>query len=169
MDNQTNWVVVGRFGRPYGIKGFVRVHSFTDPRDNILSYKDWHIFINKQWQPIQLLEIKPQIKGIIALVKGYAECDLVVALTNVDIAISHDQLAKLLPGEFYWQQLIGLNVINKTGDVFGKVTDVMPTGSNDVLVVEGEKRHLIPYLPGEFVLDISIEKQCIIVDWDLDF
>lgn len=169
MNNPSNWVVIGRFGRPHGIKGFVTVHSFTDPRDNILRYTDWHAFINNLWQPIKLLSVETHSKAIIALVEGYPEREQVTRLTNIEIAVQQEQLAELEPGEYYWHQLIGMNVINQKGESFGKVIEIMPTGANDVLVVQGEKKHLIPYLPGQFVIDINNNQQVITVDWDMDF
>jgi 16S rRNA processing protein RimM len=169
VSNQDNWIVVGRFGRPHGIKGFVTVHSFTEPRDNILRYTNWHISVNNQWQPIKLLCAEVQNKSIIAQIEGYPERETVARLTNIEIAVQKEQLEELQPGEYYWHQLIGMKVITTQGDVLGKVAELLPTGSNDVLVVEGEKRHLIPYLPGKFILDINDNQQLITVDWDVDF
>lgn len=169
MNNQASWVVIGRFGRPHGIKGFVTVHSFTEPRDNILRYTDWHVFLNNQWQPVKLLCVETHSKNIIAQVEGYPERELVTRLTNAEIAVGQDQLADLSPGEYYWHQLMGMNVINQKGEPFGTVIEIMPTGANDVLVVQGEKRHLIPYLPGQFIIDINDSQRVITVDWDLDF
>ena len=169
MSNQENWIVVGRFGRPHGIKGFVTVHSFTEPRDNILRYEDWHAFINHKWQPIKLLNAEVQTKSIIAQIEGYPERETVAHLTNVEIAVQQAQLEELDSGEYYWHQLIGMNVVNSKGESFGKVTEIIPTGSNDVLLVQGEKRHLIPYLPSQFILDVNLSQQLITVDWDLDF
>ena len=169
MNNQANWVVLGRFGRPHGIKGFVTVHSFTEPRDNILRYTDWHAFLNNQWQPVKLLCIEVHNKTIIAQIEGYPDRELVSRLTNIEIAVQKEQLAELEPGEYYWHQLVGMKVINQQGIPFGVVTEVMPTGSNDVLVVQGEKRHLIPYLPGQFIMDINDTEKVITVDWDVDF
>ncbi|HRD68942.1 MAG: ribosome maturation factor RimM [Legionella sp.] len=169
MNNQANWVVIGRFGRPHGIKGFVTVHSFTEPRDNILRYTDWHAFINNQWQPVKALCVEIHNKAIVAQIDGYPERELASRLTNIEIAVNKEQLAQLEPGEYYWHQLIGMQVVNEKGDVFGQVTEVMPTGANDVLVVEGEKRYLIPYLPDQFILNINDSERIITVDWDLDF
>lgn len=169
MNTQDSWIVVGRFGRPHGIKGFVSVHSFTEPRDNILRYTDWHAFINHNWQPIKLLRIEVQSKSIVALVEGYPDREIAAHLTNIDIAVQRAQLEELDSGEYYWHQLIGMDVVNSKGDPFGKVIEIIPTGSNDVLVVQGEKRHLIPYLPGQFILDINSQQKLITVDWDLDF
>lgn len=169
MNNQSNWVVVGRFGRPHGIKGFVTVHSFTEPRDNILRYTDWHVFLNNAWHPLKLLAVEAQNKAIIALIEGYPDRELVTRLTNAEIAVDRKQLVALKPGEYYWHQLVGMKVINQKGETFGHVTEILPTGANDVLVVQGERKHLIPYLPDQFILNIDPDQQIITVDWDLDF
>ncbi|MGL5743181.1 MAG: ribosome maturation factor RimM [Legionella sp.] len=169
MNNQENWIVIARFGRPHGVKGFVTVHSFTEPRDNVLKYAVWHAFINNKWEPIKLVRAEVQNKSIIVQIEGYPEREMAGRLTNIEIAISKEQLEELKPGEYYWHQLIGMNVINQQGQPFGKITEIIPTGANDVLVVEGDKKHLIPYLPGQFILDIDTNQQTITVDWDLDF
>ena len=166
---QDEWVIVGRFGRPHGIKGFVSVYSFTEPSDNILSYSDWHVSLNHSWQPIKILSVQIHNKTIVAQIEGYPERESVALLTNVEIAIRKEQLASLAPDEYYWHQLIGMKVINQQAQEFGLIIEIMPTGSNDVLVVQGEKRHLIPYLPGQFIIEINDKSQTMIVDWDMDF
>lgn len=169
MDNSTDWLVVGRFGRTHGIKGFITVHSFTDPRDNILHYTDWHVYLAKQWQPLKIVRLEVNDKSILAQIEGYREREQVASLTNAEIAVSRTQLPTLQPGEYYWHELIGMQVVNQQGQPFGKVIEIMPTGANDVLVVEGEKRYLIPYLPGQFVKEINASQRIITVDWDMDF
>lgn len=115
------------------------------------------------------MALESQHKAIIALVEGFQDRELATELTNAEIAVEADQLAELTPGEYYWFELVGMRVVNAQGFSFGKVTEMMATGSNDVLVVEGEKKYLIPYLPGKFVLDVNKDQQVITVDWDPDF
>lgn len=169
MNKSPDWVVIGRFGRTHGIKGNIIVHSFTEPHDNIKQYAPWFAFINRQWQPIKLIHIDVKAKHIIAQVEGYETLEQVAALTNVDIAIERERLAALPADEYYWHELIGMKVVNKAGENFGEVSAILPTGSNDVLVVQGEKRHLIPYLLEQFVVEIDRDKRLITVDWDIDF
>jgi len=169
VDNDLAWLVVGRFGRPHGIKGFITVHSFTEPRDNILQYTNWHAVLKQQRQPLDLLQIETNDKGILVQVAGYPEREQVANLTNLDIAVSAVQLPSLQPGDYYWHELIGMEVISAQGSTLGKVIEILSTGSNDVLVIEGIKRHLIPYLPGRFVLEVNKEQKLIKVDWDMDF
>lgn len=169
MDKNRDWVIVGRFGRPHGIKGFVKVLSFTEPADNILQYHDWHANIKNQWQPLKILQVEVNDKFILVQVEGYQEREQAAYLTNVDIAVKHEQLPELQAGEYYWHQLIGMQVVNQEGIDYGQVVEVFATGSNDVLVVMGDKRRLIPYLPGQVVLDVNDTKRVITVDWDMDF
>ena len=169
MSNDSDWVVVGRFGRPHGIKGFITVVSFTDPRENIMQYNGWHIHINNQWQPLELQHLEMNNKFILTQVAGYPEREDIARLTNKDIAIKREQLPVLAQGEYYWHELIGMTVQNPEGAILGTVTDIMSTGANDVLVLMGEKRHLIPYLPGRSVINVDNSQRVITVDWDLDF
>jgi 16S rRNA processing protein RimM len=160
------WVVIGKFGRPNGIKGCITVISCTKPRENVLQYTDWHININQQWQPVTLLNSEITHKSILTYVDGYADREQVAALTNVEIGVLRSQLSALPANEFYWHQLIGMKVLTVTGEELGLVDQILPTGSNDVLVVQGEKRCLIPYLLGDVVREVRLDQNEIIVDWE---
>lgn len=167
--NHSDWVVVGRFGRVHGIQGYISVISFTEPRDNLLDYRHWHIDKKNQWQPITIQQPLCQAKAILVRVDGYADRETVAQLTNCDIAVPRDELPALAPNEYYWHELIGMQVIDTAQKTLGTVSEIMATGSNDVLVVVGDKRHLIPYLLDTVVLNIDDVKQQITVDWDPDF
>ncbi len=127
------------------------------------------MFINKQWQPVEILKVEIHNKSIIALISGYEQRETALLLTNAEIAISRDQLPEPAPGEYYWHDLIDLLVIDKNNQTLGKVVDIMPTGANDVLVVMGDKKHLIPYLPEKVIKQVDLDKKQIQVDWDVDF
>lgn len=169
VDKNADWVILGQFGRTHGIKGFITVHSFTDPRENILRYEEWFMLLNNQWQPLALSQIEVNDKHILVKVEGYDEREQVARLTNNEIGVPGEQLPTLANGEYYWHQLIGMHVINQMGDVFGYVQEIIPTGSNDVLVIEGDRRYLIPYLPGRYVLSVDPVQRQIVVDWDKAF
>jgi 16S rRNA processing protein RimM len=164
-----DWVIVGRFGRPHGIKGFIRVLSFTDPHENLLSFPTWYIQQNQTWTPVLRLNTELSHKTIVTQIKGFVEREDVSALTNCDIAIPGTELPVLEPDEYYWHELEGMHVVHKDGHPLGVVRELMMTGSNDVLVVEGERRHLIPYLLDDVVLQVDRIKRIITVNWDVDF
>lgn len=160
---------MGRFCRPHGIKGFVRVLSFTDPRETILDYPRWFVKVNSTWEPIKRLDVEVNHHHVLVRVEHYATRELASHLTNMDIAVLSDECPKLDTGEYYWHDLMGMQVVHVDGVEMGIVDDMMATGSNDVMVVTGEKRRLIPYLPNDVVRHVDLVARKIIVDWDLDF
>lgn len=169
MNKNDDWVILGQFGRAHGIKGFITVHSFTEPRENILRYDEWYVHLNNQWQMLALLQIEVNDKHILVKVDGYNEREQIAALTNVEIGVPGKELPELEEGEYYWHQLIGMQVINQSGEDFGLVQEIIPTGANDVLAVQGDRRYLIPYLPGRYVIKVDPVQRQIVVDWDKDF
>lgn len=163
------WVVVGKFGRPQGIKGFIRVNSFTEPRDNLLDYPNWFIQDGAEWKKIERVEEQATPQYIATKFKKYATREDVAVLTNMLIAIPKADLPKLEPDTFYWHELKGMRVIHESGQPMGVVDSIFATGSNDVLVVMGDKKRLIPYLLDDVIQEINIEAGEITVRWDLDF
>ena len=160
-------MIVGRFGRPHGIKGMVVVQSFTDPIDNILHYKPWHRFINGKWTPLVLESINLSGKQFVVQIQGYTDRDQAAELTHATIGIPREMLPCLPQQEYYWHDLIGMRVFNREGVDFGTVKSILPTASNDVLVVENEqKTRLLPFILGQYVDEVDIKTQAIKVDWD---
>lgn len=161
-------IILGKFGQSYGIKGWLRVHSATSPPDNILRYIPWQIEHQGSWRVVEVTGSKLQGKHI--LVK-LAECDTpeqAKNFTNDPIAIEHNQLPALPPGEYYWSDLIGLRVFNQQGVDFGIVDSLFETGSNDVLIITGNRRRLLPYTTA-VIQHIDLTHRQILVDWDADF
>ena len=149
-------VVVGKVGKTYGVKGWLKIHSFTDPASNILNYKDWLITLDHQWQTINLEAVKQHGTAIIA---KFTDCDtpeIARRYTNHEIAIYRSEFPELEAEEYYWADLIGLTVIDETGTELGIVTDIMATGSNDILIVKGKKHHFIPYIQKDFICKIDL-------------
>jgi 16S rRNA processing protein RimM len=160
---------VGRIGRAHGVQGWVNVISFTEPKENILSYSPWQLRWQNNWKTISVESSRILADSIIVKLSGCNDRDLAKAYTDCDIAIGPEQRLPLNVGEYYWTDLIGLTVINQDGVTLGQVMDLMETGSNDVLIVKGKKEHLIPYLPKDFVVDIDLNTKIIQVIWDPDF
>lgn len=168
MNTADSLIIVAKFGRPHGIKGQVKVVSFTDPPENVLTYQPWCIKIKQQWQPIQIIRAEQHQQYVLAQIEGYPEREQVALLTNLEIAVPIEQLPALQPGEYYWHQLIGMQVMNQERHILGQVTEIIPTGANDVLVVAGKKRCLIPYIQTRYILSVDAENKMIQVDWDQD-
>ena len=172
-------LIVGRISGVYGVKGWVKIHSDTEPRDGITEYNPWYIQQGSpargDWREIRVEAGRRQAKTVIAKLEGVDDRDAAMQLTGARIAIRADQLQTLENGEYYWRDLIGLRVINQQGIDLGTVQRLMETGSNDVLVVgSGEggansRERLVPWTPGQAVLEVDRELGRILVDWDADF
>ena len=162
-------ITIGRFGAPYGVKGWVKVHSFTDPIDNIFTYQPWLAKLGKKWQEIKLTDFRKHNKGLIVAIAGCDNRDTTVLYRNATIAVKRAQLPSLNTGEYYWTDLKDLMVHTVTGDELGKVNYIFATGANDVLVVKGKREYLIPYLQDSVIKTIDLQSGKIIVDWDANF
>ena len=172
---QQEWVPVGKVSGLFGVKGWVKIFSNTQPRENILTYSPWFLKRDGQWQEFKLLSGKPHGKGVIAQLSGCTDRDIAAELVGSEIAIKREQLPQPESGEYYWNDLKGLNVINLEGFELGKIVSMMETGANDVMVVheatnKGKKRErLIPFLTAEVVHEVNLEQGFMTVDWDPDF
>lgn len=164
-----DWVVVGRIEGAYGIKGWVRVRSFTDPDDNISDYLPWQLRLPQGEREYERLEMRRHGKGFVARLAGVEDRDAAAALGGVEIEVPRDCLAPAGEGEYYWSDLLGLAVTTVTGQPLGQVERMMQTGANDVMVVTGERRRLIPFVQGSVVRDVDLDAGEIRVDWDPDF
>ncbi len=161
-------VTLGKIVGVFGVKGWVKVFSETRPREQIFKYTPWLLVLNGDEFEVEVLEGRQQGKGLIASLKGYTDCEDARRLIGSEILVSQESLPKTGKNEYYWSQLTGLNVVNLQGIELGKVVNLFETGANDVLVVKGEKERLIPFT--EFaVIDVDIDSNNIVVDWDEDF
>ena len=170
-----DYVVLGKISSVYGIKGWVKVYSYTDPMDRILEYGNWTL---RQGERLTLVEIdkgRSHGKGMVAHIKGVDDRDVAKQYSGAEIVVPRDRLPELDEGEYYWYELEGLTVITTDEVVLGKVDYMMSAGaSNDVLVVKGDadsvdrKERLIPYVD-QFIQDVSLEANRIVVDWDPEF
>lgn len=163
-------IIVGRFGAPYGVKGWIKVHSFTVPISNLIDYQPWHIADQKgAWQSLSLTNVRTYNKGIVAKIEQCDDRDAAIIYRNCDIAIPRDQLPAADENEFYWTDLEGLTVKTLDGTTLGSIKQLFATGANDVMVVKGEKEHLIPFVLERFVIAVDQENNVITVDWDPEF
>lgn len=169
-------IIVGKFGAPYGIRGWIKIFSFTEDSDRIFDYKPLWIKKGEQWQEIQIESFKQHHQDKVVKLKGVDDRDQSQLFTNFEIYVDESLLPSLGEDDFYWKDLIGCSVVNSNGYNFGHVTELMETGSNDVLVVKanlndafGQKERLIPFIQNDFILSVDLIKREIKVDWDPAF
>ena len=168
MSNQ-NLINVGKISGVFGLKGWLKVFSYTEPRDNILSYKRWLLKKGGQTKSIKVIGGQIQGKAVVAQVDGVVDRDQAQDLMGWEVYISHGQLPPPAKGEYYWADLIGLDVENLEGIRLGKVDSLLQTGANDILVVKGDRERALPFLQGQTVKSIDLVAGKMIVDWDPDF
>ena len=169
-------VTLGKVGAVYGIKGWLKIHSFTDDHEAILDYFPWSLKLGNKIQSVDITDWRKHNNGLVVKVAGIDDRDIAQKLVGSEIFVSEEALSDLPEGEFYWRDLIGMAVVTDKGYDLGQVSDIMETGANDVLVVKanlkdgfGKKERLIPYLMDQVILSISAEDKQICVDWDPGF
>lgn len=181
--SDTKQVIVGEITGVSGVKGWVKVFSHTEPRINIVKYNPWLIAKGKvssklEWKSVKLLNGRSQGKTIVAQIEGVTDRDQALAMIGTQIAIDSTQLKTLSANDFYWRDLEGLDVFDTKGQALGKVSHLIETGANDVLVVsltpekaKGQKikEMMIPYLMDKVVKKVDLEANRLEVDWDDEY
>lgn len=161
-------IALGKIVGVFGIKGWVKVFSETRPREQIFKYSPWILELNGSVIEAELVEGKLQGKGLIASLKGITDCDQAKQLNGAVITVPEQALPATGKDEYYWSQLVGLNVVNLQGINLGRVKSLFETGANDVMIVKGDEEHLIPFTRYA-VIDVDLDSGMITVDWDEDF
>lgn len=151
-----NWVIVGRIGKPFGIKGFSFIDAYTDSQTHLLDLMPWWDY-HDPTNPKELLvhAIRAHNKRLIGRIDGCQGPDDAKCYTNHTLAIARSQLPPLQEG-YYWHDLIGIHVIDEQGEHIGHLSDIFNTGSNDVWVIKnGQKTYSLAYT-SEAVLAIDL-------------
>lgn len=161
-------VQFGRISGLFGIQGWVKVFSHARPREAIIGYSPWLVKLGGEWREVKVEEGRAQGKGVVAKLAGYDDRDQAIQLVGAEIAIRLSQLPSLKPGEYYWAQLVGLEVVNLAGQRFGKVDHLFDTGANDVMVVRNGQERWLP-ATAKVIREVDLEAGVIRVDWDADF
>jgi 16S rRNA processing protein RimM len=162
-------LVMGRIASPFGVRGWLRVTAFTALADNLLDFSPWHLKLKGQWQAVEPLAGRHHGKGLVVQLKACHDRDAAAALTGTDIGVYRSQLPPADKDEYYWSDLIGMQVVTRGDQVLGVVDHLLETGANDVIVVKGEHEYLVPYIKEQVVKSVDLESRVIRVDWDPDF
>lgn len=172
-------VVIGRLTSSYGVHGWIKVHSFTEPMDNFLGYRDFFIQRQGRWEPLLVEDGKVHGKGLVVKLRGVDSPEQARLYSGAEVAVDAVELPALEPDEFYWHQLEGLRVIAEHDGnapvLLGRVDHLLETGANDVLVVQpcegsiDQRERLLPYLPDDVVRTVDLEAGSLLVDWDPEF
>ncbi|ACJ30449.1 MULTISPECIES: ribosome maturation factor RimM [Shewanella] len=176
MSSKQEPVVLGKLGSSHGIKGWLKITTYTDSVEGIFDYSPWLLKEQGEWREVKVLQWRMQGKAVVACLEGVETRDQAQALTNCEIAVTPEQMEVLPEDEFYWRDLIGCEVVNTKGYNMGKVQEIVETGSNDVLLVKanakdgfGKAERMIPFVTEQFIQKVDLTAKQILVDWDPDF
>ena len=167
-------IVLGKITSVHGVRGEVKIYSFTDPIDNLLGYPAWTLKRDGEVKQVELVSGRLQGKILVAKLKGLDDREVARTFAGFDICVPRALLPDLDDGEYYWHQLEGLKVIDLQGQVLGRLDHLLETGSNDVMVVKpcpgslDDRERLLPYTE-QCVQKVDLAAGEMRVDWDADF
>ncbi|MEE4638696.1 MAG: ribosome maturation factor RimM [Wenzhouxiangella sp.] len=162
-------VVVGRILGAWGVQGWVQVYSWTDPPDALFDYQPW--YLGSADQPTSLSDWRRSGQRLLARLPGVESPEAAAALAQVPILVSRVRLPEPPAGQYYWHDLIDLEVVNLQGHRWGTITKILPTGAHDVLQIlsQDERTVLIPFVADRFVREVDLEAGRVLVDWPEDW
>jgi len=183
---QPQYIIIGAITGVHGVKGWVKIRSWTRPTENIVNHQPWLLtrdrvgfagstasrdgdYSEPDLQAVELQQTRSHADRIMVKLAGCDSREQAELLVGKLILVERKQLPTSADNEYYWSDLIGLTVHNLTGNHFGEVTGLLETGANDVLVVQGDRERLLPFVQGQVVLKVDQELNTILVDWDEDF
>lgn len=176
MSNASDTLIIGKIGAPYGVKGWVKITTYTDEVTGVFDYSPWLLGPEGQLKTAEVDQWRTHNKGVVAKLIGVDDRDQAEAIKNLEISIKADQLPELADDDFYWRDLVGMKVVTEQGYNLGTVKEMFETGSNDVMLVKanindafGQKERMIPYLFDDVIKQVDKAENTIKVDWDPAF
>ena len=162
----TDVVVLGEISGVFGVKGWIKIRSYTRPEDQILAYREILVGNENEWSSFKVSEVSGRNKSLRISLDSILSRDVAEQLVGKKIAVERKSLKNVQKGEYSWLDLIGLKVFNLNGQDLGVIGTLHENGANDVLEVRGDKVSLIPYVPDVYVKSVDLTNQKMIVDWD---
>lgn len=159
---------MGRISAPFGVKGWVKVQPDTAETGNLLAYKTWWVGRDGEWRETAVAEARVQGRAVVARLEGCDGRDAAAGLRGRSVAVPREALPRTKGGEYYWSDLISLAVVNGEARELGRITGILQTGANDVLVVAGERERLIPFI-AQVIRDVDLASGVVRVDWGADY
>jgi 16S rRNA processing protein RimM len=162
-------VTLGRISGVFGVKGWIKVQSYTEPRDNIVGFGTWTLRRRGADTPVEVEAGRSHGTQVVAKLQGIDDRDRAREWVGADIVVDRERLPACEEGEYYWMDLEGLEVRTLDGRVLGTVHHLLATGSHDVLVLAGPPERLIPYVPGRVIREVDLAAGFIVADWLPDY
>jgi 16S rRNA processing protein RimM len=161
-------VVLGRIRGAFGVRGWVKVQSYTNPPANILKYPIWQVGRAGAWEALELEEGRVTAKGVLAKLASIDTPEEARLRIGTEIAVPRGELPPTEPGEYYWHDLEGLEAVSKSGQPLGRVDHFRSVPAGTVIVVTGEREHWVPFVK-ERIVQVELEAGRIVLDWEPDW
>ena len=159
---------MGRISAPFGVRGWVKVQPNTAAAQNLLAYKTWWVEDGGEWRDCSVAQAKVHGRTVVAKLDGCEDRDAAIALRGKLVAVPRAELPGTRSGEYYWADLMGLAVVNESAQALGRISGILQTGANDVLVVTGERERLIPFIAA-VIRDVDLGAGVVRVEWGADY
>jgi 16S rRNA processing protein RimM len=166
-DGGQRWVVLGRVGAPFGVQGWIKVQSYTDPPEGILSYVPWELGRDGSLGARLVKDWKVAGRQLAVRLDGVDTREAASALTGAEVLVDRSALPPTAPGEYYWDDLVGLEAINREGTPLGRVAGILDLPAHPVLVLRGERERLVP-LVRERLVEVDLGTGRLTLDWHPD-
>lgn len=159
---------MGRVSAPHGIKGWIKVQPFTEDIDGLLGYPEWWLGTDGAWVQCRVAEVAVHGAAVLARLEGCSDRKEAMGFKGAQVGIPRDRLPPSREGEYYWSDLLGMDVFNGRGEQLGRVVKLLETGANQVLVLGGERETLIPFIEN-VIVSVDLANKRIVADWSLDY
>jgi len=163
------WVTLGRVSGVFGVKGWIKVESYTEPRGNIVAFGRWILRLRGADSVVEVEQGQEHGGGVVAKLRGVDDRDRAREWVGAEVIVERERLPRAGDGEYYWIDLEGLEVRTTAGVVLGTVDRLLATGAHDVLVLAGTPERLIPFVVGRVVTRVDLDAGLIEVDWSPDY
>jgi 16S rRNA processing protein RimM len=161
-------VTLGKIAGTFGVQGWIKVQSFTDPPENIFEYENWRIRRRGEWEPVTIEDGRVTAKGVLAKLQGVETPEDARLYAGAEIGVARSELPATAPGEYYWSDLEGLEARTPTGAVLGRIDHFRSSPGSDIVVVRGEREHWIPFVKDRIV-KVDLEAGHVVFDWAADW
>lgn len=161
-------VTLGKIVGTFGVQGWVKIQSFTDPPENLFEYDNWRMLRGGQWSEVEIENGRVTGKGVLAKLAGVETPEDARLYVGVELGVPRSEMPALKPGEYYWADLEGLEARGVNEEVLGRIDHFRTTPGGDVVIVRGEREHWIPFVK-ERILKVDLAAGYIVLDWASDW
>lgn len=167
VQSDDSHLVCGKIAGVYGVRGWVKVRSYTHPDDALLNYKPWFVKTDNGFSEIVINDMRVHGKGLVAQLNSIDDRDVARSLVGKEVWVRRESLPSAADDEYYWHDLENCQVLDSEQHLIGKVSYMLDAGAHDVMVIKGkDSETLIPFDLESVVKEVDLQKHQIVVDWD---